>query len=172
MQVFLPLYKLNGTRTCYWWKSCDGFCHLQDYNDGMFVNFWNISYIQGLAWYAKCLRVDEDGDVAEEFLEEVIPEVQTSTTDHSKPFPRFQINNRNRPAKVENQVILQEGKLQQCIKHQGRLLLVWRRQKTLRNDPFSQWCSGSIFLVYLHMVVDLWGWSVSFWWQRKGKTWL
>ncbi|KAL0553030.1 hypothetical protein IC582_006915 [Cucumis melo] len=80
--------------------------------------------VQGLTWYAKGLRIDEDGDVAEQFLEEVIPEVQTSTTDHPKPFPRFQINNRNRPAKVENQVILKEGKLQQCIEHQGRLLLV------------------------------------------------
>lgn len=86
--------------------------------------FGNISFIQGLTWYAKGLRIDEDGDVAEQFLEEVIPEVQTSTTNHPKPFPRFQINNRNRPAKVENQVILKEGKLQQCIEHQGRLLLV------------------------------------------------
>ncbi|XP_022155947.1 uncharacterized protein LOC111022940 [Momordica charantia] len=77
--------------------------------------------VQGLKWYANRLRVDEDGDVAEQFLDEVLPEMPTSTTDHPKSFPRFQVNSRNRPAKVENQVILQEGKLQQCIKHQGRL---------------------------------------------------
>lgn len=133
------MYPFIGTRTCFWWKCGDGFCHLWDCNWWHCVNFWHISsYIQGLTWYAKRLRVDEDGDVAEQFLDEVLPEMPTSTTDNHKPFPRFQINNRNRPAKVENQVILQEGKLQQCIEHKGRLLLVWR-EKGLRNDPFSKW---------------------------------
>lgn len=116
-------------------------------NDGKFINYLHISYIQGLTWYAKRLRVDEDGDVAEQFLEEVVPEMPTSTTDHHKPsFPRFQINNRNRPAKVENQVILQEGKLQQRIQHQGRLLLVWSRKKPWEMIPSANGVGGWIYL--------------------------
>ncbi|KAL5977857.1 hypothetical protein ACLOJK_036880 [Asimina triloba] len=42
--------------------------HPQLYTTGVLVE--NI----GLQWYAKCLRIDEDGDVADEFLDEVLPE--------------------------------------------------------------------------------------------------
>jgi hypothetical protein len=29
---------------------------------------------QGFRWYTRRLRIDEDGDVADEFLDEIIPE--------------------------------------------------------------------------------------------------
>lgn len=77
--------------------------------------------IQGLRWYAKRLRVDEDGDVADEFYDEVALETATSTENERKPFPRFQVKYSTRPAKVKKQVILQDGRIQQCVEHQGRL---------------------------------------------------
>ncbi|KAF7828559.1 phospholipid hydroperoxide glutathione peroxidase [Senna tora] len=66
--------------------------------------------VQGLRWYAKRLRIDEDGDVADEFLDEVPPKIVT----------RFKVKNGTRPAKVKRQALL-DGKLQQCVEHQGRL---------------------------------------------------
>ena len=145
-----------------------GFFHLQDYYDGVFLNFDIFSHIQGLTWYAKRLRVDEDGDVAEQFLDEVLPEIPASTTDHHKAFPRFQINNRNRPAKVEKQVILQEGKLQQCIEHQGRLLLVWRGKKTWENWSLHAFVSK---VRYFKFICTWWSSYEDdlcrFWWRES-----
>lgn len=40
----------------------------------MFMHFFFFRFfLQGLRWYAKRLQVDEDGDVADEFLDEVLP---------------------------------------------------------------------------------------------------
>ncbi|KAB1215905.1 hypothetical protein CJ030_MR4G028679 [Morella rubra] len=75
---------------------------------------------QGLRWYAKRLRIDEDGDIADEFLNEVMEETPTNTEDHQRPFPRFEVKYSTRPAKVKNLVLSQEGKIQ-CVEHQGRL---------------------------------------------------
>ncbi|CAH2078716.1 unnamed protein product [Thlaspi arvense] len=79
--------------------------------------------IQGLRWYTKRLRVDEDGDVADEFLEE--GEKQTNAEDDNvKTMPRLEAKRRTTPAKVRRLVVSSNGKLQQCIEHQGRLLIV------------------------------------------------
>ncbi|KAL9287237.1 hypothetical protein AtEden1_Chr4g0294191 [Arabidopsis thaliana] len=81
--------------------------------------------IQGLRWYTKRLRVDEDGDVADEFLEE--GEKSTNAEDgHNciKTMPRFQIKRKTKPVKVRGLVVSSDGKLQQCIEHQGRLFIV------------------------------------------------
>ncbi|XP_010439920.1 PREDICTED: uncharacterized protein LOC104723284 [Camelina sativa] len=83
--------------------------------------------IQGLRWYTKRLRVDEDGDVADEFLEEG-PEKPTNAEDDDhnciKTMPRLQIKRKTKPAKVTRLVVSSDGKLQQCIEHQGRLFIV------------------------------------------------
>ncbi|KAB5512596.1 hypothetical protein DKX38_029624 [Salix brachista] len=44
--------------------------------------------IWGLRWYAKRLRIDEDGDVANEFFDEVLPDTSSSIDEHHKPLPR------------------------------------------------------------------------------------
>lgn len=76
--------------------------------------------VQGLRWYAKRLRIDEDGDVADEFLEEVLPETPTSIENQRK-LPRFEVKYSARPAKVKKQMLSLDGKIQQCVEHQGRL---------------------------------------------------
>ncbi|CAL9242886.1 unnamed protein product, partial [Arabidopsis halleri] len=56
---------------------------------------------QGLSWYVKRLRVDEDGDVAVEFLEEGEKQIN-SEDDHNciKTMPKLQIKHKTKPAKV------------------------------------------------------------------------
>ncbi|KAF4404353.1 hypothetical protein G4B88_014809 [Cannabis sativa] len=81
--------------------------------------------VQGLKWYAKRLRIDEDGDVADEFIDEVTRESLSMNTEHEKkPLPKFQAKYGTRPAKVQKQVVLHNGRLQQYVEHQGRLQLV------------------------------------------------
>lgn len=80
--------------------------------------------LQGLKWYAKRLRVDEDGDVADEFIDEVRPDALASADDYRRALPRFQVNYRNRPAKVRNQKMSLDGKIQQALEFQGRLMWV------------------------------------------------
>ncbi|KAF5729693.1 hypothetical protein HS088_TW20G00057 [Tripterygium wilfordii] len=77
--------------------------------------------VQGLRWYAKRLRIDDDGDVADEFLDEVLPETTPNVDEQHKPHPRFELKYRTKPIKVKNQVLSVDGKIQQCIEHQGRL---------------------------------------------------
>ncbi|XVF13608.1 hypothetical protein REPUB_Repub08aG0222100 [Reevesia pubescens] len=79
--------------------------------------------VQGLKWYAKRLRIDEDGDVADEFLEEVLPETSglASAENEQKPFPKFEVKYSNRQAKVKTQVMSHDGKIQQCVEYHGRL---------------------------------------------------
>lgn len=83
--------------------------------------------VQGLRWYSKRLRVDEEGDVAEEFLEEVLPDQWTNREDHNttlSPSLRLEAKHKTRPAKVRGLMVSSDGKLQHYIEHQGRLLLV------------------------------------------------
>ncbi|GKU95731.1 hypothetical protein SLEP1_g9054 [Rubroshorea leprosula] len=77
--------------------------------------------VQGLRWYAKRLRIDEDGDVADEFLNEVLLETSISAEDDQRSFPKFQIKYSTIPAKVKNQVVSLGGKIQQHVEFQGRL---------------------------------------------------
>lgn len=69
----------------------------------------------------KRLRIDEDGDVADEFLDEVLPEMSKNAEDQQRPFPRFEVKYSTRPAKVKNLGLSDDGKIQQCVEHQGRL---------------------------------------------------
>ena len=76
-----------------------------------------LHFYQGLRWYAKRLRIDEDGDVADEFLDEVSPETTALPVDNHT---RFKLKYSTRPVKVERQLVA-DGKLQQYVEHQGRL---------------------------------------------------
>ncbi|GAA0176160.1 peroxidase [Lithospermum erythrorhizon] len=76
--------------------------------------------IQGLRWFARRLKIDEDGDVADEFFEEVLPAIQDSMDAHI-PVRKIEEKFVARPAKVRKQVLSPEGKLQHCVENQGRL---------------------------------------------------
>lgn len=80
--------------------------------------------VQGLKWYAKRLRIDEDGDVADEFLDQVTDNATHSVEGEPKPLPKFQVKYNARPAKVKNQAMSLEGKLQQCVDCRGKLMWV------------------------------------------------
>ncbi|XP_016201548.1 uncharacterized protein LOC107642650 [Arachis ipaensis] len=80
--------------------------------------------VQGLKWYAKRLRIDEDGDVADEFIEEISLESSAAAVDHYQMEPRFKLKYNTKPVKVRKQIMSDERKLQHCVEHQGRLLLV------------------------------------------------
>ncbi|KAK9266913.1 hypothetical protein L1049_027172 [Liquidambar formosana] len=77
--------------------------------------------IQGLRWFAKRLRIDEDGDVADEFFNEVLPETSSSLEGQHKPLPKFEVKYSTRPAKVKKQAMSLDGKIQQYVEYQGRL---------------------------------------------------
>ncbi|KAK6934996.1 hypothetical protein RJ641_035151 [Dillenia turbinata] len=76
--------------------------------------------VQGLKWYARRLRIDEDGDVADEFLDEVASEETSSSNDeHHRPGPKFQVKYRARQVIVRNQIISPDGRIQQNVEYQG-----------------------------------------------------
>ncbi|CAL0331743.1 unnamed protein product [Lupinus luteus] len=77
--------------------------------------------VQGLGWYVKRLRIDEDGDLADEFLDS--SETSTLYVHHLKTETGFKHKGVTRPAKVKQQV-LSDGKLMHCVEHRGRLQLV------------------------------------------------
>ncbi|CAN0842863.1 hypothetical protein LINGRAHAP2_LOCUS3702, partial [Linum grandiflorum] len=70
--------------------------------------------VQGLRWYARLLKVDEDGDVADEFLDETV----------SSDMSRFETKSSTRRAKVKRQIMSRDGKFQHCVEYQGRLLWI------------------------------------------------
>ncbi|XP_049414450.1 uncharacterized protein LOC125877154 [Solanum stenotomum] len=77
--------------------------------------------VQGLRWYAKRLRIDEDGDVADEFLEEVLEDTRSSTEEHHRQYPRFELKYTTKPAKITSQALSAAGKIQHRVEHQGKL---------------------------------------------------
>ncbi|XP_068306090.1 uncharacterized protein [Pyrus communis] len=74
--------------------------------------------VQGLKWHAKRLRIDEDGDVADEFLDEVFPGMSIST-ENNRALPRFEVKHNTKAAKVKSQA-LHDGKIRQCVEYRGR----------------------------------------------------
>lgn len=80
--------------------------------------------LQGLGWYTRRLRIDEEGDVADEFLEEKLVETE-DTTNHQKQqiFPKFEVKLNTKSAKARNPVLSREGTIQQYVEYRGRLLL-------------------------------------------------
>nr|GEY40681.1 hypothetical protein [Tanacetum cinerariifolium] len=74
--------------------------------------------LQGLRWYTQRLKVDEDGDVAHEFIEEVFLETTSNTAVHCKQFPIFEVKLNTKNAKARNPVLSSEGKIQQYVEFQ------------------------------------------------------
>ncbi|GFZ17076.1 hypothetical protein Acr_26g0003460 [Actinidia rufa] len=90
-------------------------------HDGVRVPF--LSRVMGLKWYARRLKIDDDGDVADEFFEEILLVPSSGKEDEHQhpPFPRLQLKCNARPAKVRNQTLTRDGKVLQRVEHQGRL---------------------------------------------------
>ncbi|KAM0935653.1 hypothetical protein DsansV1_C28g0205091 [Dioscorea sansibarensis] len=68
--------------------------------------------VQGFRWYSRRLRIDEDGDMADEFLSEVC-----ATETH----PKFEVKYNTRPAAIKKQVISDDGNVCSSIEFQGKL---------------------------------------------------
>lgn len=77
--------------------------------------------LQGLRWYAKRLRVDEDGDVADEFLNEIPSDTPSSTEENHRKFPRFELKYSTKPAMVTSQALSAAGKIKYRVEYQGKL---------------------------------------------------
>ena len=106
---------------------------------------------QGFRWYTRKLRIDEDGDVADEFLDEVIPE--SSINNGTSPVGRFQPKYNTKPASLamRKQIIAVDGDIRHSLEHQGQLQWVWvdmqssstvrvgqkRAQECLHDSSFS-----------------------------------
>ncbi|KAK9067900.1 hypothetical protein SSX86_012011 [Deinandra increscens subsp. villosa] len=78
--------------------------------------------VQGLQWYTRSLKMDEDGDVADEFLEEVFPVTVANAPQKSRS--EFQVKLTTKPAKARNPRLSQEGTVQHYVKYHGQLQLV------------------------------------------------
>lgn len=75
--------------------------------------------VQGFRWYSQKLQVDEDGDFAEEFLNEVLPDMTGS--DDSREVPRLKVNLNTKPAKLRSHMCTENGNVYQNVEHAGRL---------------------------------------------------
>lgn len=76
---------------------------------------------QGFRWYTRRLRIDEDGDVADEFLEEVLPE--SLINNDANPVGRFQVKYNTRPTALamRKQTIAIDGDIRHSLEYQGQL---------------------------------------------------
>ncbi|XP_015688983.2 uncharacterized protein LOC102718896 [Oryza brachyantha] len=77
--------------------------------------------VQGFRWYTRKLRIDEDGDVADEFLDEVVPE--NSINNDVAPAGRFQVKYNTKPAALamRKQISVMDGDIRHSLEYQGRL---------------------------------------------------
>ncbi|CAM6094415.1 unnamed protein product [Calypogeia fissa] len=69
--------------------------------------------VQGLTWYTEKLRVDDDGDVAQEFLSEATPECVDA--DHQGTPPRLESVVQTKPAILKGPVCTQNGNVHQDV---------------------------------------------------------
>ncbi|KAG4973105.1 hypothetical protein AAZX31_11G041800 [Glycine max] len=79
--------------------------------------------IQGLDWYVNHLRMDEDGDLADQFLDEVSSEKPEGVAvDHHKTQARFKLKNGTKSVRVKKPILLGGKIIPQIVEsHQGRL---------------------------------------------------
>ena len=75
---------------------------------------------QGFRWYGRRLRIDEDGDVADEFLDEVLPLDRSGSQQHTT-LPRFEVKYNTRPAPVRKQAIAINGNVHPSMEYKGML---------------------------------------------------
>lgn len=74
-----------------------------------------------MRWYAKRLRIDEDGDVADEFLDEIPADAPSSTEENNKKFRKFELKYTTKPANVTGQALSAAGKIKYRVEYQGKL---------------------------------------------------
>lgn len=87
-----------------------------------------------MRWYAKRLRIDEDGDVADEFLEEVLEDTRSRTEEHHRQYPKFELKYTTKPAKITSLALSTAGKIQHRVEHQGKLEWIWWSYLKMRFD--------------------------------------
>lgn len=71
--------------------------------------------VQGLQWYSEKLMMDEDGDVAQEFLDEVISHTSGPHSGYTRMLPSFKIKMKTRPAKLKGPVRTYDGNVLQPV---------------------------------------------------------
>jgi hypothetical protein len=73
--------------------------------------------VQGLKWYSERLRVDDDGDIAEEFLSEVVP----ADPGNRNRRARFEcVRQKTRPVTLKGPVCTHNGNVHQIIETLGK----------------------------------------------------
>ncbi|KAG6509893.1 uncharacterized protein LOC121974731 [Zingiber officinale] len=77
--------------------------------------------VQGFNWYTSRLRMDEDGDVADEFLCEVVDDNPTTKSQSRPPKLRVNYNTRHISTAMRRQVVIADGNIYQALEQQGRL---------------------------------------------------
>uniref|UniRef100_A0A0E0CEV7 BZIP domain-containing protein n=1 Tax=Oryza meridionalis TaxID=40149 RepID=A0A0E0CEV7_9ORYZ len=77
--------------------------------------------VQGFRWYTRKLRIDEDGDVADEFLDEVVPEILINND--ATPAGRYQVkyNTKSAALAMRKQISVIDGDICHSLEYQGRL---------------------------------------------------
>ncbi|XP_062224199.1 uncharacterized protein LOC133922747 [Phragmites australis] len=77
--------------------------------------------VQGFRWYTRRLRIDKDGDVADEFLDEVVPE--SSMNNDASPVGRFHVKYNTKPAALalRKQIVAVDGSIRHSLEYQGQL---------------------------------------------------
>lgn len=75
--------------------------------------------VQGFRWYSRRLRIDEDGDVADEFLDEILPPAHSGESNPGGVHPRFEVKYTTRPAPVRKQVVAIDGNVHPCVDYHG-----------------------------------------------------
>ncbi|TVU33560.1 hypothetical protein EJB05_25385 [Eragrostis curvula] len=77
--------------------------------------------VQGFRWYTRRLRMDEDGDAADEFLDEIIPE--RSMNNGASPVGRFQVKYNTKPTTIalKKQIVAVDGDIRHSLEYQGQL---------------------------------------------------
>ncbi|MCO5571066.1 hypothetical protein L7F22_024797 [Adiantum nelumboides] len=71
--------------------------------------------VQGLQWYSEKLMMDEDGDVAQEFLDEVILQPSGPQVGYARLLPSFKLKLKTRPAKLKEPVCTCDGNVVQTV---------------------------------------------------------
>lgn len=95
-----------------------------------------LSGYQGLQWYSEKLMMDEDGDVAQEFLDEVVSHASGSHSGYTRSLPSFKTKVKTRPARLKGPVRTYDGNVVQPV-------LIW--SKRLATDSLTSQDSLSLF---------------------------
>ncbi|KAJ0477936.1 hypothetical protein HanHA300_Chr13g0494531 [Helianthus annuus] len=93
--------------------------HEHTANNVMMIN----SLFQGLQWYTRGLKIDEDGDVADQFLEEVLTETVAGDVPQNT-WSKFEVKLITKSAKARNPCLSKEGTVQHYVRYHGQRQLI------------------------------------------------